>query len=411
MKRLFVIVSGLFLLFNSGLSQTISKKNLVKYITFLASDSLHGRNAGSEDERVAAQYIAKVFEQYKLQYLPGSTSYLDSFSFKLKANPHGADSSAGVIKRCNNVIGYLNNNSTQTIVLGAHYDHLGLGYDHNSLDPNPEGKIHNGADDNASGTAGVLELARVLSEQKHKLKFNVIFCLFSAEELGLVGSKKFVEQTQLDSSKIKYMFNFDMIGRMNDSTKALLVMGYGTSPDWGKIVPSCNKDFHLKYDSAGIGPSDYTSFYLQNIPVLGFFTGQHSDYHKPSDDVDKIKFDEEKEILEFVVRIIHATENYPKIIFTKTISKEATNTNFKVTLGIMPDYIFEGKGLRIDGVTDGKPASKAGLKRGDVIIKFEDMVINDIQDYMKALTKSNKGETKRITILRGAETIVVEVTF
>jgi hypothetical protein len=220
-----------------------------------------------------------------------------------------------------------------------------------------------------------------------------------------------VEERKLDSTNIKYMFNFDMIGRMNDSTKALMVMGYGTSPDWGTIVPLSNHDFHLKYDSAGIGPSDYTSFYLQNIPVLGFFTGQHADYHKPSDDIDKINFKDEVLVLEFVLRIIHETEKHPLIKFTKTVSKESTNTNFKVTLGIMPDYIYEGKGLRIDGVSDGKPASKAGLLKGDVIIKFEDMQINDIQDYMKALTKTNKGETKKITIMRGKEIIVVDVTF
>ena len=411
MKRLFLLIPGLIMLLAIGEAQNISGKNLKKHIKFLASDSLHGRNAGSADELKAAEYIAGVFKKYKLQFLPGSNSYLHNFSFKAKENPHGTDTSAGVIKNCRNVIGYLNNNAAQTIVLGAHYDHLGFGMDHNSLDPNPKGKIHNGADDNASGTAGILELARVLSNKKSKLNFNIIFCLFSGEEFGLVGSKKLIEQQKFDSTNIKYMFNFDMIGRMNDSSKALLVMGYGTSPEWGKIVPGSNREFHLRYDSAGIGPSDYTSFYLQNIPVLGFFTGQHSDYHKPTDDVEKINFKDEVKILEFVLRIIHETTHYSKISFRTTFSKESKNTDFKVTLGIMPDYIYEGKGLRIDGVTEGKPAFKAGLLRGDVIIKFEEMVINDIQDYMKALTKTKKGETKRITVLRGSEVITVVVIF
>ena len=402
----------LFLLLNQFIfAQNISEKNLRKYISFLASDSLHGRASGSDDELKAAEYIADVFKRYKLVYLPGYSSYFHPFSFRSKNNPHSTDSNEGLVRNCRNVVGYLDCNASQTIVLGAHYDHLGLGMDFNSLDPNPQGKIHNGADDNASGTAGVMELARLFSKQKTKLKFNIIFCLFSGEEHGLVGSKKLMEQTHLDPTKIKYMFNFDMIGRMNDSTKSLLVMGYGTSPDWGVLVTKANKDFHLVYDSAGIGPSDYTTYYLENVPVLGFFTGQHADYHKPTDDATKINYKKEKSILEFVARIVTTSGDYPKIKFTKTITKESAKTNFKVTMGIMPDYIFEGKGLRVDGVTDGKPAANAGILKGDVLIKFDELEIKDIQDYMKALSLTKKGETKRITILRGKDLLELNVTF
>jgi Zn-dependent M28 family amino/carboxypeptidase len=170
MKRSIAFITGLVLFCNLIIAQNISKKNLVKYISYLASDSLHGRGSGSPDELKAALYIAGVFEKYKLDYLPGTNTYLLPFSFKAKENPHSTDTSVGVVKNCRNVIGYLNNNASQTIVLGAHYDHLGFGFDNNSLDPNPHGKIHNGADDNASGTAGVMELARALSKQKGKLK-------------------------------------------------------------------------------------------------------------------------------------------------------------------------------------------------------------------------------------------------
>jgi hypothetical protein len=410
MKKAFLSCVLLCLFQQAVWAQSISDKNLKKHIYYLSSDSLHGREAGSADEQKAGEYIASFFKKYKLDYYPGNNSYFQDFTFKVKTNPHSADSTEGEVRNCRNVVGYINAHASQTIVLGAHYDHLGLGYDHNSLEPNPEGKIHNGADDNASGTAGVMELARVLSAQKGKLKFNIVFCLFSGEELGLAGSKKFVEAYKLDSTKIKYMFNFDMIGRMNDSSQTLLVMGFGTCPEWGRIVTSTNKTFHLKYDSAGVGPSDYTSFYLENIPVLGFFTGQHYDYHKPSDDADRINYKKEVLILEYILRVIRETEKYPTLHFTKTLSKESTNTGFKVTLGIMPDYIFEGKGLRIDGVTEGKPAAKAGLKKGDIIIHFDNLDINDIQDYMKVLAKSKKGDVKKVTVKRGNETITVDVT-
>lgn len=411
MKRISILFIVVFLFVGNTEAQSVSTKKIKKHIAYLASDSLHGRGTGTIDENEAAAYIAKVFKQNKIGFLPGTNSYFQAFTFKENKNPHSEDTTVGTVRHGKNVVGYIDNHASQTIVIGAHYDHLGMGHDHNSLDPNPEGKIHNGADDNASGTSGVLELSRILASQKSKLPYNVIVCLFSGEELGLVGSKKFVAANKLDSSKINYMLNFDMIGRMNDTTKSLLVMGYGTALEWGQMVPSCNAIFHIKYDSAGIGPSDYASFYLENIPVLGFFTGQHSDYHKPSDDIDKINFKGEQEVLEFALRIIESSEKYPKMTFTKTANKETGRSKYKVSMGVMPDYVFDGKGLRIDGVTDGKPAAAAGLKKGDIITHFDDLEIANIQDYMKALGNTQKGDTKKVTILRGNETLVLEVKF
>ena len=185
----------------------------------------------------------------------------------------------------------------------------------------------------------------------------------------------------------------------------------GTSPVWIPLLDSLKSIFSIKKDSAGIGPSDQTSFYLKDIPVLHFFTGQHSDYHKPSDDAEKINYKGEVEVLNFIVKIIEALDNSPKLTFLKTRNTESGKSSFKVTMGIMPDYAFEGKGVRVDGVSDNKPAAKAGVLRGDVIIKFSDLNIGTIQDYMKGLQKFNKGETTKIKVLRDGKEIELNVTF
>ena len=309
------------------------------------------------------------------------------------------------------VVGYLDNGAENTVVIGAHYDHLGMGLDHNSLDANPEGKIHNGADDNASGTAGVLELARFFAQNQPKEKFNFLFICFSGEELGLFGSKKFCENPTIDFSKVNYMINMDMIGRLNDSTKKLIIYGVGTAPDWVPMIDKIQSDFSIKKDSAGIGPSDQTSFYLKNIPVLHFFTGQHADYHKPSDDINKINFIGEKKVLEYIVKIIEETEKLPKLIFQKTKNPDVGARKYKVTLGLMPDYAFEGKGMHIDDVTKGKPASKAGLQKGDIIIKLGEVNVGNVNDYMKALSTFKKEDTTEIIVVRDGKQIKMNVTF
>jgi Zn-dependent M28 family amino/carboxypeptidase len=296
-------------------------------------------------------------------------------------------------------------------VIGGHYDHLGLGNDHNSLDPNPEGKIHNGADDNASGTAGVLELARYFSANRKTEPFNFLFICFSGEELGLIGSKKWCEKPDIDLGSIDYMINMDMIGRLNDSTKKLIVYGVGTSPSFVPLIDSIGTKFSIKKDSSGIGPSDQTSFYLKDIPVLHFFTGQHSDYHKPSDDADKINYQREAEVLEYIIAVIEKTYHYPKLTFAKTRNPDTGKVSFKVTMGVMPDYTFDGAGMRIDGVTDNKPAFKAGIEKGDVVKKLGDFEVKDVQGYMKALSNFKKGDSTTVEILRGSETKVLHITF
>ena len=296
-------------------------------------------------------------------------------------------------------------------MLGAHYDHLGLGEDHNSMDANPLGKIHNGADDNASGSAGLLELVRYFVGNGRKENFNILFCWFTGEELGLYGSKKFLENTGVDLKAVNYMINLDMIGRLNDSTKKLLVYGVGTSPTWVPMLNNMQDYFSFKYDSSGIGPSDHTSFYLRDIPVLFFFTGQHKDYHKPTDDWDKLNYKGEKKVLELVISVIEKTEKMPPLTFTKTKSTETKSTRFKVTMGIMPDYAFEGKGVHVDGVTEGKPAAMAGVKKDDIIIQLGDVVVNSMQDYMSALGKFEKGMETQVKVSRAGKEITLKVNF
>lgn len=394
----------------SANAQTISENSIKKHISFLASDDLHGRGTSSDDEKKAADYIAKEFKKYGLA--PGNkNSYLYDFTFKKSLNPHDTSTANVPERKGINVVGFLDNKAPYTIVIGAHYDHLGLGHDHNSLDANPDGKVHNGADDNASGTSGVLELANYFSSNKKTEKYNFLFMCFSGEELGLLGSKKWCENPSYPLDKINYMVNMDMIGRLSDSTKKLIIYGVGTSPVWVPMIDTLKSDLSIKKDSAGIGPSDQTSFYLKNIPVLHFFTGQHSDYHKPGDDIDKINYKGELKVLEYIIRVINNTEGMDKLAFLKTKAPDTGKGGFKVTMGIMPDYTFEGKGLKVDGVSDGKPAAKAGVLKGDLIIQLGEYPINSVQDYMKALGNFKKGDSTIVRVIREGKEVMLNVTF
>lgn len=406
MKKTIVVA---FMIAAGGVcGQTIQSDNIKKDVTYLASDQLKGRGTGSEDEKKAAGYIAAQFKQAGLSAF--NNTYLKEFTYKHNSNPHDTALKDLPLKRANNVVGFLDNKAPYTIVIGAHYDHLGLGHDHNSLDANPEGKIHNGADDNASGTAGVMELARYFAGNQKTEPFNFLFICFSGEELGLLGSKKWCENPDIDLKTVNYMINMDMIGRLNKEEK-LIIYGVGTSPVWVPLIDSIQMKFSIKKDSSGIGPSDQTSFYLKDIPVLHFFTGQHSDYHKPSDDADKVNYKGEAKVLEYIIQVIEKTYHYPKLAFTKTRNPDTGKSSFKVTMGVMPDYTFEGEGMRIDGVTEGKPASRAGVEKGDVVIKLGDMPVKSVQDYMKALSNFKKGDATKVEVLRGKEVKVLDVEF
>jgi aminopeptidase YwaD len=312
-----------------------------------------------------------------------------------------------------NVIGYLDAGAVYTVVIGAHYDHLGFGEDGNSLYRGAEKMIHPGADDNASGTAALMELGRLLKKTKG-LKTNYLFIAFSGEESGLIGSKYFTEHPPVPLAKISYMMNMDMIGRLNDSTHMLTIGGYGTSPQWAGLISSTlnKKIFVLNVDSSGTGPSDHTSFYLKNIPVLFFFTGIHPDYHKPTDQADKINYNGELQVIHLIYAITQKMDGMNKPPFAKTRDKQfGVSPAFNVTLGIMPDYSFPGSGLRIDAISEGRPAEKAGLKVGDVIIKLGDFPVISLQTYMEALSKFNRGDQTTVEFLRGKEEMKAAVQF
>ncbi len=389
-----------------GVAQKIEEKNIQKHIKFLADDKLQGRQTGSEGERMAMDYIQKEFKKLKLSPMGDGSSFEQAFAFKAGTHGTGAEGTA------HNVVAFLDNKADKTIIIGAHFDHLGLGENGSSLDANPQGKIHNGADDNASGVAGVLELARYFKSNKIKENSNFLFICFSGEELGLFGSKYYTEKPTLALSNVNYMINMDMIGRLNPTTKSLSISGSGTSPVWETLIKNTNTTLTVKTDSAGIGPSDHTSFYLKNIPVLHFFTGSHSDYHKPSDDWDKINYEGEKEVLELVISVVEKSDDQPKLVFLPTKNKSMSSSrSFKVTMGIMPSYTSDAAGLLVDGVTEGKPAQKAGILTGDIIIQIGDHTIKDMQTYMEALGKFEKGQQVPVKIIRSKEEKIVQVTF
>jgi Zn-dependent M28 family amino/carboxypeptidase len=324
-----------------------------------------------------------------------------------------------------NVIGYIDNNAATTVILGAHYDHLGYGEDGNSRNTTKEPAIHNGADDNASGTAALIELARKLKSSKAKNN-NYLFIAFSGEELGLFGSKYFTEHPTVDLKLVNYMINMDMVGRLNDSTKVLTIGGYGTSPMWPEFwgpqskypdLPFTGKDrvtsdFNVKIDSSGTGPSDHTSFYRKDIPVLFYFTGLHSDYHKPTDDADKVNYTGEQKIVGHIVALVENMDQKGKIFFTKTKETQTTTSaRFSVSMGIMPDYTYAGTGVRADGVSDNKPAKKAGLQAGDIIIQLGDYNTSSLENYMQALGKFKKGDKVKVKYKRGNEVLETMVEF
>lgn len=308
-----------------------------------------------------------------------------------------------------NIAGFKDNKAERTVVIGAHYDHLGLG-GNGSL--SAEKAIHNGADDNASGTAALMEIARSVNITSELYsKFNYLFVAFSGEELGLLGSKYFTSKVEdLNKDKIAFMLNMDMVGRLEEG--ALAVSGVGTSPMWNEVLEMSRCDqLEIKTSKSGVGPSDHTSFYYLNIPVLHFFTGTHSDYHKPSDDADKINYEGEAVVISYILNVIQNASHYDEMPFTKTVEQSKMAPKFSVTLGVMPDYMYEGEGMRIDGVSLDKPAANAGLQKGDIVTHLGEVKVVDMMSYMKALGQFKKGDTAKIEYIRGGKSQKAEVKF
>ena len=359
----------------------------------------------------------------------------------------------------------------ETIVIGAHYDHLGRGGE-GSLAPR-EGEIHYGADDNASGTAALIELARRLTTQRPKPRRTIVFIAFSGEEEGLLGSNYYVNHPVVPLQKTIAMINMDMIGRLRD--QRLMIGGIGTAPEWRAMVEGQNspenmataaanqglsgtmpppsfanlkvnldpkmtpvgypvvmgangrpvvtaeaahppmeaaKPFTLTLSEDGYGPSDHSSFYSKQIPVLFFFTGTHNDYHKPSDTSDKINFEGEAKIVSFVERIIRdldKSDKRPTYAVAKSES-QGRASGFRVYLGTIPNYADSNDGLLLDGIRDASPAAKAGIKAGDKIVKIAGHDVKNVYDYTYALGEMKGGQEYEIEVVRGAERLKLKIT-
>lgn len=352
-----------------------------------------------------------------------------------------------------NVVGILEgsdpNLKSEAIVIGAHYDHLGRG-GAGSL-AQREGDVHHGADDNASGVAGVLELARIFSSQRPKSRRTIVFIAFAGEEEGLLGSNYYVNHPRFPLANTVAMINMDMIGRMKN--KNLIIGGVGTAQEWRSMTEAANswqgmtvtatgtsqengsataigvpivvaangrtivsndatKQFQLTLNEDGYGPSDHSSFYVKQIPVLFFWTGTHEDYHKPTDTADKINYEDEARILALVAHItrnVDASDKRPVYSLAKT-QATGRSTGFRVYLGTIPNYADTNGGLLLDGVRDDSPAAKAGLKAGDRIVKMAGRDVRNVYDYTYALGEMKAGEEYEVKILRGTERLNLKIT-
>ncbi|HEU4389140.1 MAG TPA: M28 family peptidase [Blastocatellia bacterium] len=331
-----------------------------------------------------------------------------------------------ISKDTSNVVGIVRGTdpklSSEYVVIGAHYDHLGLGGPE-SLAQNPEGQIHHGADDNASGTSAILELARVFAENRSRLKRSVVFCAFSGEELGLLGSGAYTRKPPVPLESTVAMINLDMVGRLKNG--ALVIGGAGTSPVWKQLLQKltapesaasssgsgASRQLKISFQEDGYGPSDHQSFYVKNVPVLFFFTGSHEDYHKPSDTADKINADGVRQIAELArdVAMWVANEN-ERIAFTQVkIESRPTGRGFRVYLGTVPNYSDQADGLKLDGVRAGSPAEKAGLRAGDVIIKIAGMAVKNVYDYTYALGEMRAGEEVAVVVRRDGGEVTLKL--
>lgn len=310
-----------------------------------------------------------------------------------------------------NVLGYLEGADEllrkEVVIIGAHYDHLGMG-GAGSLTPDTLA-VHNGADDNASGTAGLLELAEFLAGRKSELRRSVLFIAFSGEERGLLGSAFYVKNPLLPLDQSVVMINMDMIGRMNKGK--LIVYGIGTSPGFEQLVASHNADstFDLRLVKDGFGPSDHSSFYGGGIPVFHFFTDLHSDYHKPSDDWDKLNYEGMTSILNLVASValdVNRASERPAYVRVEAPRQPAASGQGRARsyTGTIPDFGEQVEGMKISGVTEGSPAATAGLQGGDIIVKFGKIEIKNLYDYTFALGEYKPGDEVDVIIKRGTET-------
>lgn len=425
------------------------ESSLRKHVAYLASDKLEGRRTGEQGATYAAGYIANQFARMKLKpgarSANGKASYMQPFSYTPVRNPHAdaPEPTKGVAatnaKAGYNIIGILDGHDrvlkNEAIVIGAHYDHLGRG-GQGSLAANST-DVHHGADDNASGTAAIIELARQFAKEK-KNKRTIIFIAFSGEEDGLFGSKYYVNNPVFPLEKTVAMINLDMVGRLKDDK--LTIGGIGTASELKSIVEEKNSRpalnlplghiyndkgeyvptggpkfevFHLQLNEDGFGPSDHASFYGKQIPVLFFFTGTHLDYHKPSDTAEKINYAGLQQIVAYVSAIAKAVDDNPTrptYTVAKSATPQGTRMGFGVSLGTIPGYADSTDGMLLDGVRENSPASRAGLKAGDKMVKLAGKDVKNVYDYTAILGELKPDVEYEVVVVRANESLTLKIT-
>ena len=389
---------------------------LLDDIRFLSDDRLQGRMTGSPGADSAAAYLARRFSQVGLQ--PAAGGWFQSFTVGREAPAARQAQTGELIGK--NVIGILPGRDPvlrkQTIILGAHYDHLGLG-GFGSLDPDSNGLVHNGADDNASGAAALIQVAARLAASPPAR--TVVFIAFSGEERGLLGSAYYVKQPIYPLASTLAMVNLDMVGRLRNGR--LIVYGVRTAKEFPALLDSLNwyAGFDLKAQGDGYGPSDHSSFYGAKRPVLHLFTDLHEDYHRTTDDWQKVNYDGLKRVADFSLGLVTALANRKKpLTFLElpatTVSQTAAPTSgtpgYGAYLGTVPDMTGALGGVRLVGVRAGSPAERAGLRGDDIITRIGGRETPDLQAMTDALRSHKPGEVVEIMVRRGTTVTTLQAT-
>ena len=379
-------------------------------IRYLASDSLDGRLTGSPQNDAAAAYLARRFRSLGLK--PGGDG--GGFLQHWTVNSTSTTREAGVADRATeNVVAILPGRdprlARQDIVIGAHFDHLGNGPFGSTAHGDSVHLIHHGADDNASGTAGVLEIARLLAARRPRPARTIVFVLFSGEEEGALGSAWYADHPDIAMDSTLAMLNLDMVGRMRDHR--LLVLGARSATEWPSLLDSVDAPYHLEVHASGTGwgPSDQNSFYAKQRPVLHFFTDLHPDYHAPADTWDKINADGIETIAHLVADLAGRLAARGTPLTFVNAPPPVMASGERAYLGSIPDMTSEPGGVKLSGVTAGSPAESGGLKAGDVITGIGGDTIANLNDMQNALVKHHPGDTVAITVRRGDQVVPLTV--
>ena len=394
----------------------VEPPRLLDDIKFLTEDRLQGRSTGSSGADSAATYLARRFSEVGLQ--PAAGGWFQSFTVGRGAPAARQGKAGGLVGK--NVIGILPGRDpvlrNQTVVLGAHYDHLGTG-GFGSLDPDSTGLVHNGADDNASGVSGLIQVAARLAASPPAR--TVVFIAFSGEELGLLGSAHYVKEPIYPLAETLAMVNLDMVGRLRNGR--LIVYGARTAREFPSLLDSLNwyAGFDLKAQGDGYGPSDQSSFYAAKRPVLHLFTDLHEDYHRTTDDWQKVNLDGLKRVADFALGLVTALANrrapltfldFPAPLPVHTSAPTVVTPGYGAYLGTVPDMTGAPGGVRLVGVRAGSPAEKAGLRGDDIITRIGTRETPDLQAMTDALRSHRPGETVEILVRRGAAVTTLRAT-